>query len=93
MFHDEGASTAVTGSEVLFIASMTPEKGSRTSPVKLKPWRRLSSVSRDEYAKPKEVLFGVASSTKDGIQHVVGLLQGRREIFRECYVEIFELGG
>lgn len=37
MFHDDGASTEVTGSDVFVMASMTPENGSRTSPEKLKP--------------------------------------------------------
>ena len=39
MFHDEGASTDVTGTLVSAMASMTAGKGSRTSPEKLKPRR------------------------------------------------------
>lgn len=37
MFHDDGASTEVTGSCVCSIASMTAGNGSRTSPEKLNP--------------------------------------------------------
>lgn len=42
MFHDEGASTDVTGSFVCSNARMTAGNGSRTSPVKLNPVRRVS---------------------------------------------------
>jgi len=37
MFHEDGASTEVTGTVVLSKASITGENGSRTSPEKLKP--------------------------------------------------------
>ncbi len=37
IFHDEGASTAKTGVFVLSRAEITERKGSRTSPLKLKP--------------------------------------------------------
>ena len=43
MFHDDGASTAVTANGVLFIASMIVPNGSRTSPEKLKPDEQLRS--------------------------------------------------
>lgn len=45
IFHDEGASTDVTGREVSCSASMTAGKGSRTSPEKENPIRKVSSVS------------------------------------------------
>jgi hypothetical protein len=37
IFHEDGASTEVTGTDVFSKASMTGENGSRTSPEKLKP--------------------------------------------------------
>lgn len=37
MFHDDGASTEVTGTLVVSSALMTAGNGSRTSPEKLKP--------------------------------------------------------
>jgi hypothetical protein len=37
MSHEDGASTEVTGRVVVFRASITEGKGSRTSPEKLKP--------------------------------------------------------
>ena len=37
MFQDEGASTDVTGTDVVVRASMIKEKGSLTSPAKLNP--------------------------------------------------------
>ena len=37
IFHEDGASTEVTGTEVLSNASITAGNGSRTSPEKLKP--------------------------------------------------------
>lgn len=47
MFHDEGASTDVTGSFVSSRALMTEGNGSRTSPVKEKPerWVRTESLT------------------------------------------------
>jgi len=49
MFHDEGASTAKIGVFVLSSAEITERKGSRTSPLKLKPviYEQLAQQSRD----------------------------------------------
>lgn len=53
MFHDEGASTDVTGMDVFSSAEMTDGKGSRTSPEKLKPFRKntfqMASHGGDEW--------------------------------------------
>lgn len=74
MFQDEGASTDVTGTEVFFISSMTAEKGSRTSPVKLKPDVVVIVRTWETKGARGGVFLGV--HTKDGIHDVVCLIQG-----------------
>lgn len=61
MFQDEGASTAKTGISVVSRADTTERKGSRTSPVKLKP----------AYVSPGEKIKDYNWTTKDCIYYVV----------------------
>ena len=49
--HDDGASTEVTGTEVVSRARMTAGNGSRTSPKKLKPVLEFREMSRLELAE------------------------------------------
>lgn len=83
IFHDEGASTEVTGTVVSDMAWITAGNGSRTSPEKLKPGR--DGQSRHRKAQCDNI------PTKDGVNNMVGRLQRRGKVVDERDVEIFKL--
>jgi hypothetical protein len=80
MFHDEGASTAVTGSFVSSRALITAGNGSRTSPVNEKPANWLGAV---RFMREVE-----GWKTKNGVYDVVRVFHGGLEILGERDVEI-----
>jgi hypothetical protein len=55
IFHEDGASTEVTGTEVLSKASITGGNGSRISPEKLKP----ENGKMTDYVEGKSMLTGL----------------------------------
>jgi hypothetical protein len=83
MFHDEGASTDVTGIEVSSRAWMIAGKGSRTSPEKENPGRGALVVNVERGGKRQ---------TEDSVDDVVRFFEGGREVFCERDVQVFELG-
>lgn len=79
MFHDEGASTDVTGMGVLSSAEMTDGKGSRTSPEKLKPFRpKVYFLDWNLHVQMRKL-----KHTKDGVDDMMCVFQVRFEIFGE----------
>lgn len=78
MFHDEGASTEVTGILVSCMAWMMAGNGSRTSPEKLKP-KRISVCAR---------LEPMWEPTKDGIDDVVGRSESSWKVFGKGDAEV-----
>ena len=89
MFHDDGASTDVTGRSVSSRARMTAGNGSLTSPEKLNPEREVSShLTR---GKDKEKVHKRGLQTEDGVYDVICRLQGIGEIVGKRDVEVLEL--
>lgn len=82
MFQDEGASTDVTCTLDFARASMTGPNGSRTSPSKLKPIRSVLG---------RRMRRGWGRDTEDGIDDVVGVIEGRVEVFDEGDLEVLQL--
>jgi hypothetical protein len=87
MFHDEGASTAVTGMEVSSRARMTAGKGSRTSPEKENPGDIRLVVLR----KVKRGGKRGRRQTEDCVDNVVCFFEGTGKVVCERDVEVFEL--
>jgi hypothetical protein len=86
MFHDDGASTARTGSLVVSNASMTFGKGSRTSPEKEKPglvspWNRYEC--KTHLPKMESTMRSVSLSA-DGKSSVKGMSRSFSCLVRRC---------
>ena len=82
MFHDDGASTDVTGILVSSRARITAVNGSRTSPEKEKP----------VFVSPKVgVGWKRKGFTEDGVDDVVCFFESTGEILREWNGEVAEL--
>lgn len=82
MLHDDGASTASTGTLVVSIAMIGSLKGSRTSPEKLKP----------EECEIRDGYWSVDGNTEDGVYHMIRSLQRAIEVLSKWHVQIFQLG-
>ena len=85
MFHDEGASTDVTGTDVVVRASMITEKGSLTSPAKLNP----SWVS----VRSNVCVLFEHIPTENGINDMISVAESCVEFIREGNVQILQLRG
>lgn len=81
MFQDDGASTEVTGTLASSMARITAGNGSRTSPEKLKP-----AIDKYTVAVPHTIL---RRRTKNGIDDVVGGLDGCWKVLHERHLEVF----
>lgn len=80
-------------------AVITAEKGSRTSPEKLKPLPSKFRVWKGQkYGKLRETSKGIRGiggmlQTEDSVDNMVRAFQIRFEVFRERNIEVLELGG
>lgn len=84
MFHEEGASTDVTGTELVANASMIIENGSLTSPVKLKPALEWAPTLLYKACE-------LGYSTEDGINHMVWSVESWLKVVCEGNIKIFQL--
>ena len=83
MFHEDGASTEVTGREVCSNAAITAGNGSRTSPEKENPiWLSVWAVSRTSHTGER---------TEDSVNDMVRLLERGGKVVGEWYGKILEL--
>ena len=81
MLHEDGASTASTGTLLVSIAIIGSLKGSRTSPEKLKPeQRKFRNGDRNS-----------GDNTEDGVHNMICSLQRSFKILGEGHVQIFKL--
>ena len=79
MLHEDGASTASTGTSLVSIAMIGSLKGSRTSPEKLKPeQRKFGNGDRNS-----------GGNTEDGVHNMICSLQRSIKILSERHVQIF----
>ena len=86
MFHDEGASTDVTGILVSCRASITPGKGSRTSPEKLKPELTINDEILLEHGKEKMTI-----RTENGVHDMIGRPQSGGKVICKRHFEVLQL--
>lgn len=81
MLHEDGASTANTGTLLVSIAMIGSLKGSRTSPEKLKPAQREFGTGSQNFG----------DNTEDGVHNVICSLQRSIKVLGERHVQIFQL--